>query len=115
QVMIETGGAAPARLLFAPRARRLAAVLRDGTVRLYEPDPIDPTMSPEPTPWRETQRFELAGDTLHGADFDPSGERIVTISERGVLHVWDPGTGRLERTIPVPGAEMLRAIAVAPD
>jgi WD40 repeat protein/transcriptional regulator with XRE-family HTH domain len=88
-------------IALSPDGHTLAAQSRDGKVRIWDLP-------------RGRLRHTLTGPDDSGvAAFSPDG-RTLAVSAGGVIHMWDPVTGRKLGTLTIPGGSV-RGIAFSPD
>jgi WD40 repeat protein len=91
----------PAWLLrFSPDGMRVATVRREGSVRLWNAEygrPIARLNVAGAPPWLLNYKSDRVEN--YYPLFDPSGNRIVTLSQDGVVQLWDGRQGRLIRKL----------------
>jgi len=72
---------------FSPDGYQLASASDDGTVRLWDPETGQPTVTLE-RPGR-----------VRGVAFSPDGRQLASAGEDGAVRLWDPVTGQLTATL----------------
>jgi WD40 repeat protein len=60
------------------------------------------------------RQFESEGTAILTAEFSPDGRRIATMTQEGLVQVWDRDTGHLLIALDT-GEEHMRRVAFAPD
>lgn len=90
-------------------------VLSDTPARKIPPDP---TRKDGPVPaaggWKLKRTLRGHKGAVYSAAFYPSGTRVATSGDDGLIRVWDVGTGRLLRSVRGPGGTV-SDVAVSPD
>jgi WD40 repeat protein len=76
---------------FSRDGQALAAGCRGGRTGLWDPLTGEPLM-----PWRgPPDAFGRLNNVLLGEALTAHGERVASVNAQGVLHVWEPATGKL--------------------
>ncbi|WP_158633719.1 WD40 repeat domain-containing protein [Tautonia sociabilis] len=91
-----------ARMAVDPSGRSVAVADAGGSIRLLDPDSLRPIR-------------ELLGHQCRVMDmaFSADGSRLLSVDSKGIIRVWDPGSGRVECEFERP--DVLVSCAFAPD
>ncbi|GBP58967.1 Ribosome biogenesis protein BOP1 homolog [Eumeta japonica] len=82
-------------LYLAPRAIKMRLTINPEDLVPKLPSPRDL----QPFPTTEVLQFKGHTNLVRSADFDPTGQYVVSGSEDGTVKVWETSTGRCLRTI----------------
>ncbi|XP_068629720.1 ribosome biogenesis protein BOP1 homolog [Battus philenor] len=96
-------------LYLAPRAIKMRLTINPEDLVPKLPSPRDL----QPFPTSEVLQFRGHADLVRSADFDPSGQYVVSGSDDGTVKVWEASTGRCLRTIEL--GEAVRQVQWTPS
>jgi WD40 repeat protein len=103
---------------YSPDGRRLVSASTDGTARVWDARTGRPLLVFRGHPPRPEKpghiTFSIDGSGVNAVAFNPDGKRVASGAWDGTVLLWDPGTGKVERTLKGHKGGV-RQVAFSPD